>query len=57
VRATKDVAKAIKLDPNLAGAFELRSLAKRMVGDLKGGEADAATAKRLRTLKSDPARR
>jgi len=46
--AIKDVNKAIKLDSNLAEAFELRSLAKRMVGDLKGAEADAARAKQIR---------
>jgi hypothetical protein len=36
------------LKPDYADAYENRGLVKRMIRDIKGGEADAARAKQLR---------
>jgi tetratricopeptide (TPR) repeat protein len=47
-RAILDYEQAIKLRPDFANAFEIRSFIKREIGDLKGAEDDATRAKQLR---------
>lgn len=46
-RAIADLKIAIGLNPNFAGAYELRGLAKGLAGDESGGQADNAIARKL----------
>jgi tetratricopeptide (TPR) repeat protein len=57
-RVIDDTTEAIRLNPNFDAAFMLRGDAKRMTGDAKGADADAARAKQLRRRpRADDARR
>jgi hypothetical protein len=46
-RAILDFGQAIRIDPNLAVAYNGRGLAERAKGDSAGGDADIAKAKQL----------